>query len=211
MVYDAGQDSRGPWRQFCALPRLASILVRTPPTRSVVPFAARALPMDLTSLSLLQRAKGGSDPDWDRLVALFQPLIHNWLRRHGLPHHAAEELTQEVLLVVLRELGDFAHPGRPGAFRGWLRSITANRARAYWKADKFRPITGGADFHAAIEQLEDPHSELSRLWDREHDEHVVRRLLELMESEFTPKTLQAFRRQVLDGLSAEEVAAELDL
>lgn len=168
--------------------------------------------MELTSLSLLERARGGSNPDWDRLVAVYQPLVHNWLRRNGLPHHAAEELTQDVLLVVLRELGAFEHPGRPGAFRGWLRAITANRARAYWKAGKVRPpAAGGSDFHAAIEQLEDPHSELSQLWDREHDAHVLRRVLELLENEFAAKTLQAFRRQVLDGAAAEEVAGELDM
>jgi RNA polymerase sigma-70 factor (ECF subfamily) len=168
--------------------------------------------MDSTSLSLLERAKGGLGHAWDRLVALYQPLVYNWLRRQGLPHHAAEELTQEVLLVLTRELASFAHPGTPGAFRGWLRRITANRGRAYWKAGRHQPAAaGGSDFHAAVEQLEDPNSELSQLWDREHDDHVLRRLLELMETEFEPRTLLAFRRQVLDGTGAEQVAAELGM
>jgi RNA polymerase sigma-70 factor (ECF subfamily) len=167
--------------------------------------------MDVTSMSLLERARTGVDPAWDRLVTLYQPLIFNWLCRQGLPHHAAEELTQEVLLVVVRELGGFAHPGAPGAFRGWLRAITANRARAYWKAGKYQQAAGGSDFQAVLEQFEDPHSELSRAWEREHEEHILRRLLELMEGEFEPKTLQAFRRQVLDGGAAEAVAAELGM
>jgi RNA polymerase sigma-70 factor (ECF subfamily) len=168
--------------------------------------------MDATSLSLLERARGRVNQAWDRLVALYQPLIYNSLRSHGLQHHAAEEMTQEVLLVVLRELEDFAHPGAPGAFRGWLRVITANRARAYWKAGKHRPPpAGGPDFQAIVEQLEDPNSELSHRWEREHDEYVLRRLLELMEAEFEPKTLAAFRRQVLDGVAAEQVAQELEM
>jgi RNA polymerase sigma-70 factor (ECF subfamily) len=168
--------------------------------------------MDLTSLSLLERARAGADRAWDRLVALYQPLIYHWLRRQGLTHHESEELTQEVLLVVHKELGAFAHPGAPGAFRGWLRVVTAHRGKAYWKAGKLRPAAaGGSDFHAAVEQLEDPHSGLSRVWDREHDEHVLRRLLELLDDEFEPRTLQAFRRQVLDGAGAEEVATELGM
>src|SRR5262245_37718619 len=168
--------------------------------------------MDLTSQSLLERARTGSDPDWDRLVAVYQPLIFTWLRRQGLPHHAAEELTQEVLLVVYRRLGSFEHPGRPGAFRGWLRVITANCGRAYWRAGKVRPAAaGGSDFQIVLDQLEDPGSELSRQWDREHDDHVLRRLLELLEDELSPKTLQAFRRQVLDGAEPEAVAAELEM
>jgi RNA polymerase sigma-70 factor (ECF subfamily) len=168
--------------------------------------------MDVTSMSLLERARDGVNPAWDRLVALYQPLIYNSLRAHALPHHVAEELTQEVLVVVLRELSQFAHPGVPGAFRGWLRGITANRARAYWKAGKHQPAAGGgSDFQAVVEQLEDPHSALSQRWEREHDTFVLRRLLELMEGEFESKTLQAFRRQVLDGVAAEQVSAELGM
>jgi RNA polymerase sigma factor (sigma-70 family) len=168
--------------------------------------------MDMTSLSLLGRARTGSGNDWDRLVAVYQPLISGWLRRQGLPHHAIEELTQDVLLTVFRELGSFAHPGKPGAFRGWLRVITVNRARAYWRADKVRPAAmGGSDFHSILEQLEDPESELSRQWDQDHDRHVITRLLELLEGEFTPGTLRAFRRHVFDGAAAEAVATELDM
>src|SRR5262249_35643733 len=135
----------------------------------VVLRVARGEAMDPTSLSLLERARGRFAHAWDRLVALYQPLIYHWLRHQGLTHHTAEELTQDVLLVVLQELDRFAHPGAPGAFRGWLRTITAHRARAYWKAGKYRPAAaGGSDFHAAVEQLEDPHSALSQLWEREH-------------------------------------------
>ena len=59
------------------------------------------------------------------------------------------------------------------------------------------------------DQLQEPESDLSRAWDREHVEFVARRLLELMEVEFSPTTWRAFRRQVLDGLKPAEVAAEL--
>ena len=62
-----------------------------------------------------------------------------------------------------------------------------------------------------LDQLEDPASDLSRRWDREHDEFVLHRLLDLIEPDFRPATWQAFRRQVIDGASAETVAAELGL
>jgi len=50
---------------------------------------------------------------------------------------------------------------------------------------------------------------LSDLWNREHDEHVLRRLLELVEPEFTSPVWQAFRGVALEGKPAAEVAAEL--
>ena len=65
--------------------------------------------------------------------------------------------------------------------------------------------------HAMLDGLDDPSSDLSRLWDREHDQHVIGRLLELLEPDFRPATWRAFRRQVLEGAPAEAVAAELGL
>jgi len=59
--------------------------------------------------------------------------------------------------------------------------------------------------------MEDPASELSRRWDREHDEFVLQRLLDLIAPDFRPATWQAFRRLVIDGVPAEIVAAELGL
>ncbi len=77
-------------------------------------------------------------------------------------------------------------------------------------AGQFRPRpVGGSDFAVVLEQLEDPTSHLSRLWDHEHDRYVVRHLLGAIERDFQPATWQAFRRHVLEGVPADVVAAEL--
>ncbi len=60
-----------------------------------------------------------------------------------------------------------------------------------------------------IEQLEDPHSRLSQLWDQEHDRHVMARLLALIEPEFSATWWKAFGRHVREGIAAADVAAEL--
>ena len=70
---------------------------------------------------------------------------------------------------------------------------------------------GGSDFAKVLDQLADPDSQLSRLWDQEHDRHVARRLLELIEPEFEPTTWRAFRGLVLEHKSTAEVAAELGI
>jgi RNA polymerase sigma-70 factor (ECF subfamily) len=62
-----------------------------------------------------------------------------------------------------------------------------------------------------LQQLEDPHSESSRLWDREHDAFLMQRALERLALEFKPATWRAFQRVVVDGAEAEVVAAGLGL
>jgi RNA polymerase sigma-70 factor (ECF subfamily) len=168
--------------------------------------------MESTRLSLLSQATSGSHLAWTELVELYQPFVYHWLRRHDVGHHDAEELTQDVLSVVVRELPVFSHSGRTGAFRNWLRVITANRARGFWRAGKKRPTaTGESAFLQMVGQLEDETSGLSRIWDLEHDQHVLRELLAKAAAEIEPATLVAFRRQVFEDIPAEQVAMELNL
>jgi RNA polymerase sigma-70 factor (ECF subfamily) len=169
--------------------------------------------MSDTSLSLLDRLRHQpDDASWRRLVELYTPLIQGWLRRHAVAAADADDLTQEVMAVIVREVPHFQHNQQRGAFRSWLRTITVNRLRALWRARQGRPIaTGDSDFLKMLEELEDPTSGLSRLWDQQHDQHVARRLMELVEPHFEPATWQAFRRVVLDGRKAADVAGELGL
>lgn len=166
-----------------------------------------------TPVSLLERLRvSPNDGSWQRLVDLYLPLIRGWLHRHGLPASEADDLTQEVLAVLVRELPKFRHDLRQGAFRRWLRAITVNRLREFWRSRRAHPIaTGDSGFEAMLGQLEDPTSGPSRRWDEEHDRHVVRRLLELIAPEFEPTTWEAFRRLMLEGRPTTDVAAELRL
>jgi RNA polymerase sigma-70 factor (ECF subfamily) len=165
-----------------------------------------------THSSLLLRARGGEEDAWKRLTDLYRPLIAAWLRRQGVAAGDRDDLTQEVLLAVVRHLQDFRPNGRCGAFRSWLRTITANRIRDFWKSRHHQPAApGGTDLLAMVQQLEDPGSALSRQWDQEHDTYILARLLDLMALEFEPVTLCAFRRVALDGAAAEDVSRELGM
>ncbi len=165
--------------------------------------------MSQTSATLLNRLRQpGDDSAWKTLLDLYTPLLTSWLRRYSLQTSDVDDLVQEVLAVVVRELPRFEHNRQTGAFRSWLRNILVNRLREFWRDRRYRPTAGGSEVEALLEQLAKPDSDLSRLFDREHDQHVARRLLQLAEPQFTSGTWLAFRRHVLEGLPAEQVAAE---
>lgn len=166
-----------------------------------------------TSKSLLTRASNGSDQEaWRRLTELYQPLIGRWVRPHVAQRADAEDVVQDVLTALVRELPRFDHNQRPGAFRAWLRTITVHRLRRYWENRDGRPAAaGGPEQRAALDQLADPASELARGWDEEHDRHITRTLLASIRLEFQPATWRAFQRQVQDGFPAADVAGELGL
>jgi RNA polymerase sigma-70 factor (ECF subfamily) len=169
--------------------------------------------METISLSLLERLREPGDGDaWRRLVALYTPLLQRWLSRTLLQPADRDDLVQDVLSVVVRRFPEFRYAQRPGACRAWLRAIAVNCLRDFWKAQAHCPrATGDRQFVATLDQLEDPHSDQSRLWDQEHDRHVLQRLMEFLQPEFKPTTWQAFRRHVLDGAGADAVAAEVGM
>ena len=168
--------------------------------------------MGETSLTLLERLQ--REPDaatWQRLLDIYAPLIGRWVARTPLQTADHDDLIQDVLKIVVQKLPEFQRR-REGSFRAWLRVVTANCLKVHWRSEKYRPIaTGDSDFLKKIQELEDPQSALAQAWDTEHDRHVVRRLLELIGPQFEPNTLLAFRRVVLDGHKAAQVAADLGI
>ncbi len=166
-----------------------------------------------TSASLLDSLRVASNQEaWSRMVELYAPLIRGWLKRQGAASNDVDDIVQEVLTVVLKKIAVFEKQPHTGAFRSWLRSITVNCIRDQWKKQNRQPTAGGgSSFLSTIQQLEDPHSQISQMWNREHDEHVTRYLLNQIRGSFKEQTWRAFERFAIDGLSAGEVANELNM
>ena len=168
--------------------------------------------MNQTSLSLLDRLKAArpESSDWERLQGVYLPLIQRWLGRvPGLGDEWAD-LAQEVLVVVFREVPRFDRR-REGSFRAWLRQVTVNQVRNDRRRRCRRPVVGLDPADGFLERLADPNGDLAREWDRDHDKHVVDKLLAVVEPDFHSTTWQAFRRFGVDGEPAGRVAEALGL
>lgn len=169
--------------------------------------------MNTTPVSLLERLRVAQPdaPEWRRLQEIYAPLIRRWLDRVPGLGDEAPDLAQEVLVVVFKELPAFERQ-REGSFRVWLRNITINRTRSYWKKRRRQPLAGTRDdAHDFLSQLEDPASRLSQEWDLEHDRVVLQRLLAIVQPDFAPTTWESFQRFALEGVPAAKVAVILGI
>jgi RNA polymerase sigma-70 factor (ECF subfamily) len=165
-----------------------------------------------TSLSLLDRLKAARPDasDWNRLQGIYLPLIEHWLGRvPGLGDESAD-LAQEVLIVVFRQIPRFERR-REGSFRAWLRQVTVNETRRYRRNRRRQPAVGLDPADGFLERLSDPNDDLAREWDQDHDNHVVQKLLAVVQGDFSSTTWNAFRRFGIDGVPAARVAEELGL
>jgi RNA polymerase sigma-70 factor, ECF subfamily len=166
--------------------------------------------MSETSISLLDSLRAApSEALWRRLVDLYTPLVRGWLRRYQVLEQDADDLVQEILAVVVRKLPQFERQPHAGAFRRWLLGVTVNCLREFWRSHRGKATApGGSEFLQSLQELEDPASHLSRLWDQEHDRHVAAWLLEQIRPQFEAKTWAAFRRVAIEGIPPTQVAAE---
>lgn len=164
-----------------------------------------------TALSLLDRLRqpGRDDLSWQRFVDLYWPWLRGWLRQRVAPD-LADDVLQEVFAVVCRRLPAFGHNHRPGAFRAWLKAILTNCLRDFRKK-RHPTATGIESYRKTLEELEDPASDLQRQWDREHDQIILHRLLELAQQQFSAQDYEAFCRVKLRGEAGFAVAAALGI
>jgi RNA polymerase sigma-70 factor (ECF subfamily) len=167
---------------------------------------------DLTRPSVLARLRDPANRDaLDEFQVLYAGLVRFWMRNlFGLAGADLEDVTQDVLLAVFRGLPGFEHRGA-GSFRSWVKTIVVSRGNDWLRSCRRRVPQGVREAASRLAQLEDPHSELSRLWDDEHNRHLVRQLLQLAAEHFEPATVRAFVRTVLNGIEPAAVARELGI
>src|SRR4051794_19122697 len=96
-----------------------------------------------------------------------------WVLREHAFHADAEDVAQDVMSVLIRDLPRFERQ-RAGSFRRWLRQIMLHRLQNLWRERHKRASDGAGSF--ALSALGDPASSLSVLWDQDHDRYVLDRL-----------------------------------
>jgi RNA polymerase sigma-70 factor (ECF subfamily) len=163
-----------------------------------------------TSQSLLERARTDEAEAWDRLVALYAPVVYRWCRRWDLPEQEVADVFQDVFGAVAAHLGEFRRD-RPGdTFRGWLRTITQNKVRDHYRRLGREPAAaGGTEANLRFDRLPDTHANDNS--DDQIDGGLVASVLESVRAEFEDRTWRAFWLTAVEDRTPGEVAPELGM
>jgi RNA polymerase sigma-70 factor (ECF subfamily) len=163
-----------------------------------------------TSRSLLDRVKADDPAAWDRLVALYAPLVLGWCREANLREQDAADVFQEVFQAVVTHIAGFRKERSGDSFRGWLRTITRNKVYDHFRRRGRQPEgVGGTEAQGRLAEVPAAPAADERSLGPGAEQGLFRRALELIQQEFAPRTWQAFWRTAVEGRSAAEAAAEL--
>lgn len=165
-----------------------------------------------TSSSLLQRAVLREPEAWQRLVTLYGPLVYHWCRSWGLQPGDAENVGQEVFLLVWQGLPTLRKGGAGDSFRGWLYRIARNCFFDHHRrAGSEPPSVGGSEALRMLQQTPQADETDKQNAEMISKENAVlyRRAVEFIRGEFSDRDWQAFSGVVLGGEEPAAVAQRL--
>ena len=164
--------------------------------------------MDTTRISLIERLQSSGEAAWDEVLATYAPMIQRWLYSHQIRPQDADDISQEVLLRLMHKIQEFEHNGNLGAFRSWLQHITLNVMRNFRRARSTRPILQDEAVADLLNQVEDPNSDASQEFQRQHNLFLLHKLLEGLQGSFSADNLEMFRRYCINDEDPELIAKD---
>ena len=165
-------------------------------------------PLPTTRVTLLTRLR--QDPTdqaaWGVFVEHYGRHIYRWCRQWKLQDADAEDVTQDILVKLARQLRAFAYdPSR--SFRGWLKTLAHHAWRDF--VDSPRRARGAAGDKQAWELLQtlEAREDLVQKLQEAFDHELLEAAQARARLRVAPHTWEAFRLVALEGLPVAEVAA----
>jgi len=169
-----------------------------------------------TRQSLLQRLKNLDDQgSWQEFFDLYWKMIYRLARRAGLNDADAQDVLQETLIAVAKNLPGFDYDPAVGSFKSWLgqmarwRITDLSRKRQFQSGGQTlereaRLSTSAVESHSASEELD-----LQTAWDEEWETNIFQAASAKVKSLVSAAHYQMFDLHVLKQVPAKEVSKRL--
>jgi len=165
-----------------------------------------------TRRSLIDRLKRWDDgQSWQQFFDTYWKLIYGVAFRAGLPDAEAQDVVQDTIVSVARQMPSFRYDPARGSFKTWLfllaRRRIADHLRKEYRRVKIEPDSATHPSRTGrLARMPDPAGpELETLWDEEWKKHLLGAALRRVKAQVEPKHFQVFEAYVLKEWPVEEV------
>lgn len=171
-----------------------------------------------TRRSLLTRLKDWDDREsWQDFFDTYWKLIYGVAIRAGLADSDAQDVVQDTIVAVARQMPNFKYDPALGSFKSWLFLITRRRIADHLRKEYRRPKAEepNAQDHsrtALLERIPDPASaDLSAIWDEEWKQQLFDAALQRVKRHVEPKHFQIFDCYVRKEWPVKDVARAFEV
>jgi RNA polymerase sigma factor (sigma-70 family) len=177
---------------------------------------AQRLPSTLpTRRTLLTRLKNWDDQEgWQRFFDTYWRLIYALARQAGLSDAESQDVVQETVFSVAKQMHGFRYDPTRGTFKSWLRLITRRRI-ADFQRGRYRQVrqvepSATEPHQAALEGVADSGAnDLEVAWEAEWRQTLLDAAVRQVRRQVDARQYQMFSCYVLKGWSAATVAKTL--
>ena len=182
-------------------------------------MSSRADDSLLTRRTLLSRLRNLDDQEsWRTFFDLYWRLLYNVARKSGLDDVGAQEIVQDTVIAVARNMPEFRYDPTRGTFRQWLLRITRRRIidhlrRIYRQPPKAELAPEALDEnaeHAAV-IADQSAGTIDAAWDDEWEKTTFEAALAEVRNATNPRHFQVFDYCVLKEWPVSKVAATLGI
>ena len=165
--------------------------------------------------SLLSRLQNWDDQEsWKDFFDTYWRLIYSVAVNSGLNEAEAQDVAQETVICVAKDIQKFKRDRAKGSFMGWLRNLTRWRIR-----DQLRKRIGQIENdqapdeeadHRLLEELAGSGaSSLEELWEKEWEENLFAAAIDRVKRRVKEEQFQMFDLYVVKKWPVEKVAGTL--
>ena len=161
-----------------------------------------------------QLADWGDQRRWQEFFDTYWKLIHSAARKSGLSDAEAQEVVQETVITVAKNIDKLKYDPAIGSFKGWLLQITrwriADQFRKREPGNAKRPRSTDDRLTATIERVPDSQVvDLDEVWESSWKENLFEAAVARVKKKIEPKQFQIFDCYVRKEWSAQKVAERL--
>jgi RNA polymerase sigma-70 factor (ECF subfamily) len=155
---------------------------------------------------LVRRFREGDQTAFDAIGTRHRDSVYRFVRtRLGVLQNEAEDVTQDVLLVVYRRLAQFEGRSR---LRTWILGVAANVCRERRRASASRRLClDDRDSTETLRTLPDARPDLEAALDRRSLQDAVRGAMDAL----APQHREVIQLREIEGLSYDEMATVLEI
>ena len=159
-------------------------------------------------------ADWGDQRRWQEFFDTYWKLIHSAARKSGLTDAEAQEVVQETVITVAKNIDKLKYDPAIGSFKGWLLQITrwriADQFRKREPGNTKRPRSTDDRLTATIERVPDSRIvDLDEVWESSWKENLFEAAVARVKKKIEPKQFQIFDCYVRKEWPAQKVAERL--
>jgi RNA polymerase sigma-70 factor (ECF subfamily) len=167
-----------------------------------------------TRRTLLSRLKQWDDHEsWQDFFNTYWKLIYGVALRAGLDELEAQDVVQDTVVSVAKQMPNFKYNPAVGSFKTWLLLITRRRIndhlRKQYRRVKVDDLAAGETSQTArIARIPDPTSlDLDAIWDEEWKRQLFDAAVQRVKNQVDAKQFQIFDCYVLKEWPVKDVAS----